>query len=124
LKSHPVIGTSCNESYLGNIRLRKCEVVLNSTQSADLEGKPRKLKHDAFRASKSKTRTTDKTSSIQHLNRKNIPVIKHQDNAITARYLKSQPFVGISRQERQMGEISLKKCEVALDFLLVSELQG
>ena len=79
---------------------------------------------DASRAPKSKTKAKDTINSIQNVEEKKLPPIENQDNATTEKYLKSHPVVEISWNERQLGEISLKNCEVVIDPILHSDPKG
>jgi len=53
-----------------------------------------------------------------------MPLIEKEGEAITERYLGAQPVVQISWNERQLGEISLKQCEVALNSIAATDFEG
>ena len=78
---------------------------------------------NASRAPKSKTKSKNTTRTSQIITGKTIPQIDNYDNAIIEKYLKSKPIVEISWNERQLGEISLKQCEVALNSIGAADYQ-
>jgi len=113
-----ILGTPSCENQVGSNQGKKEKVRFEDDSKSNAD------ESDASRAPKSKTKATDTTSSIEQVDGKKIPPIENHESAINEKYLKSQPVVEISWNDRQLCEIILKKCEVALDSILASDPEG
>lgn len=113
-----ILGTAISDNQANSKKEMKRKVNFEEDSKSKVE------ECDASRAPKSKTKAKDTINSIQNVEEKKLPPIENQNNATTEKYLKSHPVVEISWNGRQLGEISLKNCEVVIDPILDSDPKG